>query len=141
MSDVIKDQYNEHLRLFREINGVEKALISQIVSAINAEFLTELRNRATNAIPGPVHLVLDYLKDIYGKVTHQLLDEKETLLRAINYTPASPIDTIFTAVEDLADYSKLNGAALNQHQTIAKAYIILNKGGLLKEEIKTWNRL
>ena len=36
MGVVIKDQYNEQLRLFREVNGVEKALISQIVSAINA---------------------------------------------------------------------------------------------------------
>ena len=59
MSVVIKDQYNEQLLLFREVNGVEKALISQIVSAINAEFLTALRNCATNAMPGPVHLVLD----------------------------------------------------------------------------------
>ena len=84
-------------------------------------------------IPGLVHLVLDYLKVTYGKVTHQLLDEKETLLRAINYTPASPINTIFTAVEDLADYAELNGATMTQQQTISKAYIILNKGGLLKE--------
>ena len=76
MRVVIKDQYNEQLRLFREVNGVEKALISQIVSAINAEFLTALRNFATNAIPGHVHLVLDYLNDTYGKVTPQLLEKK-----------------------------------------------------------------
>ena len=50
-SVVFKDQYNEKLRLFREVNGVEKALISQIASGINAEFLTALRNCATNAIP------------------------------------------------------------------------------------------
>ena len=30
---------------------------------------------------------------------------------------------------------------MTQQQTIAKAYIILNTGGLLKEEINTWNRL
>ena len=36
ISVVVKDQYNEQLCLFREVNGVEKALISQIVSAINA---------------------------------------------------------------------------------------------------------
>ena len=112
---------------------MEKASISQIVLAVNAELLTALRNCATNSIPGPVHLVLDYLKDTYGKVTLQLLDRKETFLRAINYTPASPIDTIFTAVEDLADYAKINGATMSQQQTIAKAHIILNKGGLLKE--------
>ena len=120
---------------------MEKALIYQIVSAINGEFLNAPRNCATNAIPGPVHLVLDYLKYTYGKVTPQLLDKKETLLRAINYTPASPIDTIFTAVEDLADYSELNGDTMTQQQTIAKAYIILNNSCQLKEEIKTWNRL
>ena len=50
-----------------------------------------------------------------------------------NYTPASPIDTIFTAVKDLADYAELNGATMTQKKTIEKAYIILNKGGLLKE--------
>ena len=69
MSVVIKDQYNDQLRLFREVNEVEKALIYQILSAINVELLTELRNCATNVIPGPVHLVLDYLKDTYGEVT------------------------------------------------------------------------
>ena len=111
------------------------------MSAINAEILNTLRNRATNSIPGPVHLVLDYLKYTYVKVTPQLLNYKETVLRAINYTPASPIDTIFTTVEDLADYDELNGATMTQQQPIAKAYLILNKGGQLKEEIKTCNRL
>ena len=133
MSVVIKYEYNEQLFLFREVSGVKKAWISQIVSAINAEFLTALRNCATNAIPGPVHLVIDYLKDTYGKFTPQLIDENETLMRTINYTLASPIDKIFTAVEDLADYAELNGATMTQQQTISKAYIILNKGGLLKE--------
>ena len=133
MSVFIKDQHSEQLSLFREVNGVGKALISQIVSAINAKFLTALMNRATNAIPGPVHIVLDYLKDTYVKFTLQLLDETDTLLCAINYTPTSPIDTIFTAVEDLADYAEFKGATMTQQHTTAKAYIILNKGGLLKE--------
>ena len=30
---------------------------------------------------------------------------------------------------------------MTQQQTISKAYIILKKGGLLKEETKTWNQL
>ena len=102
------------------------------MSAINAEFLTALRNCATNEIPGPVHLVLDYLKYTYGKINPQLIDKKETLLRATNYTLTSPIDTIFTAVKDLADCAELNGATMTRQQTIAKSYIILNKGGLLK---------
>ena len=48
MSVVVKYQYNEQLRFFREVNGVEKALISQILSAINAQLLTALINCATN---------------------------------------------------------------------------------------------
>ena len=59
-----------------------------------------------------MHIVLDYLNDTYGKVTPQLLDKKETLLRAKNYTPAYPIDKMFTAVEDLADYAKINVATM-----------------------------
>ena len=103
------------------------------MSAINAEFLTALKNRATNTIPGLVHLLLDYLNDNYVKVTPELLQKKDSLLRATNYTLASPMDTIFTTFEDLADYAKLNDASMTQQQTIEKAYIILNKGGLLKE--------
>ena len=61
-----------------------------------------------------MHIVLYYLKDTYVKVTPQLLDEKETLLRATNYTPASPIEKKFTAVKDLADYAELNGATMTQ---------------------------
>ena len=118
MSVVIEDQYNVQLRLFREVNGVEKAMISQILSAINAEFFTVIINCATNAIPGLVHLVLDYLNDTYGKVTPQLLDKKETILSTTNYTPASPIETIFTAVEDLAEYAELNSATMTHQHTI-----------------------
>ena len=42
MTVFVKDQYNEQLRLLREFNGVEKALISQIVFAINVD--SELRS-------------------------------------------------------------------------------------------------
>ena len=62
----------------------------------------------------PLHLVLDYLNDTYVKVTPQLIDEKDTLLRAKNYTLESPIVTIFTTVEDLADYAELNFATMTQ---------------------------
>ena len=141
MTVTLKDIHTENLRLFREVHGVEKALISQIVSAIDAAYIDTLRSRTTNAIPGPVHAVLTYLKETYGRVTAQLLDDKETNVRAMNYHPSTPIDTIFTAVEDLTDYADLNGSPMTQHQCISKAYLILNKGGQLKEEIKSWNRL
>ena len=62
----------------------------------------------------PVHLGLDYLNDTYGKVTPQLLAKKDTLLRTTNYTLALPIDTIFTKVEDLADYAELSCATMTQ---------------------------
>ena len=61
-----------------------------------------------------MHIVLYYLKDTYVKVTPQLIDKKDTLLRAKNYTLESPIVTIFTTVEDLADYAELNFAIMTQ---------------------------
>ena len=78
--------------------------------------------------------------DTYGCFTSQLLDDKYTNVRAMTYNPSMPINAIFTEVEDLADYADLNGAPMMSHQIIRKAYLILTKGGHLKEEIKTWNR-
>ena len=112
MTATIKDLHTENLRLFCKVHGIEKALVLQIIAAINVEYIDFLRNHTTNSIPGPVHDVLTYLKEIYGCVTAQLLDEKDTNVHTINYHPSTPIDTIFTVVEELSNYIDLNGTPI-----------------------------
>ena len=46
----LRDAHIEDLRVFREVMGVEQALIQQIVATINATYLEDVRYCTTNSI-------------------------------------------------------------------------------------------
>jgi hypothetical protein len=83
---------------------------------------------------------MEHLQIVYGKVTPQMLDDRETELRTMTYNPKYPIDVVFNAVSDFADFAELGNQPLTQRQTIAKAYLILNKTRRFKNDITEWNR-
>jgi hypothetical protein len=142
MSTVMKEAHHERLRLFREVQGVEKALIQQIIQAIEPPYLASIRDRASNSIRGTVHEVLEHLRIVYGRVSPQMLEDRAEELRTMSYNTQHPVDIVFNAVEDYADFAELgDDLAITQSQKIAKAYIILNKTRRFKNDITDWNRL
>jgi hypothetical protein len=140
MSAVLKEAHHEQLRLFREVQGVEKAMIQQIVRAVDAPYLIALRDRNSNSLTGTVYEILDHLQQVYGRVSPQMLEDRETELKAMTYNPKTPIDTVFNAVDDLADFASLGMQPLTEGQIIAKAYIIINNTRRFKLPINEWNR-
>jgi hypothetical protein len=140
MATVLKEAHQEQLRLFREVQGVEKALIQQLVQAVEAPYLASLRDRISNSLRGTVYQVLEHLQTNYGRVSPQMLEDREQELRTMTYNTKYPIDTVFNAVEDYVDYAELGNQPLTQRQVIAKAYVILNKTRRFKTDITDWNR-
>ena len=69
MTEVLKTAHSETLRLFNEVQGVEKALIQQIVRPLDAPYLTAIRDRNSNSLTGTVHDILDHLHQVYGRVS------------------------------------------------------------------------
>jgi hypothetical protein len=141
MATTLKEAHHEEIRLFREVQGVEKALVQQIVQAVDSVYLATLRDRTSNSIQGSVHDILAHLQTNYGHVSPQMLDTKETELRTLVYNTQEPIDKVFNAVEDYADYAFMADQELSAKQTIAKAYVILNNTRRFKSDITDWNRL
>jgi hypothetical protein len=141
MITATKEAHFEQLRLFREVQGVEKALIQQVVKAIDPSYLAALRDRNSNSLRGTVSQILEHLQTVYGRVSPQMLENREQELRTMLYNPKFPIDMVYNAVEDFVDYAALSGQPVSQLQTISKAYIILNKTGRFKQPITEWNRL
>ena len=140
MSEVLKNAHQEQLRLFREVQGVEKALIQQIVRALDAPYLIAIRDRNSNSLTGTVSAILAYLHQVYGQVSPQMLENREQEIKDMTYNPRHPIDTVFNAVDDLADYARLGKQPLTNRQIVAKAYIIINKTRRFKTPINEWNR-
>ena len=68
-----------------------------------------------------------------------MLEDKEINLRVMTYNPRMPIDTVFNAVEDLVEFVDLGGLPMTEQQTIAGAYIIINKTRRFKVAITEWN--
>jgi hypothetical protein len=142
MSTVMKEAHHESLRLFREVQGVEKSLIQQIIQAAESPYLASIRDRASNSLRGSVHEVLEHLRTVYGCISPQMLDDRAEELRTMSHNTQHPVDIVFNAVEDFADFAELeDDLALTQSQKIAKAYIILNKTRRFKNYITDWNRL
>jgi hypothetical protein len=140
MIATLKDTHNEQLRLYREVEGIEKGLIQQIVKAIEPTYLASLRNRNSNSLRGTVNKILAHLQTTYGCISPQMMKNREQELRTMVYNRKFPIHTIFNAVEDFLDYAELAQQPITTHQTIAKAYLLLNKTGRFKQAITEWNR-
>jgi hypothetical protein len=141
MIAALKEAHHEQLRLFREVQGIEKALIQQIVTAVEAPYLAAIRDRASNSLRGPIRSILLHLKTLYyGRVSQQMLADREQELRNMLYNAKYPIDMVFNAVEDFVDYADMGDQPMTQKQTIAKAYTILNKTRCFKTAITEWNR-
>jgi len=106
-SQVLCEHHKEQLRLFREVEGVEKALIQQIIKSVEAPYLAAIRDRVSNSLTGTVQQILDYLQTAYSRVSPQMLEDREQELRNLTYNPRLPIDVVFNAVEDYIDFAEL----------------------------------
>jgi hypothetical protein len=70
-----------------------------------------------------------------------MLEDRDNELRGMVYNTQLPIDIVFNAVEDYVDFADLANQALTSSQTIAEAYVILNKTTRrFKNDITAWNR-
>jgi hypothetical protein len=107
-------QFTEDMRCYREALDIRKALIKQIVAAIEPRYLKTLRNTDTHSITQDVPTVLTYLFNRYGKVTPDKLNEKEQEVRAFVYNLQDPLVLLFDQVEDL---KKLADAAQMPYTT------------------------
>jgi hypothetical protein len=117
-----------------------KALVQQFFQAIAAPYLSSIRDRNSNSLRGTVYQILEHLQDVYGRVSPQMLEDCDNELRGMVYNTQLPIDIVFNAVEDYVDFADLANQTLTSSQTIAKAYVILNKTRRFKNDITAWNR-
>ena len=130
-------QYNTNMRTFREVMGVKKALIQQLVQAIDAAYLKPLRNSMTNTLEhNNVYDILAHLFQNYGHISPQKLKEYEDQVREMQYDPATPVDNVFTAVDNLALIAYRAGSSYSIAQKNNITCVILNRSGLFQSSLE-----
>jgi hypothetical protein len=54
---------------------------------------------------------------------------------------SQPVDTVFNAIDDLADLAEHANSALSQQQMMDLAYVIFAKHPILQQDLRSWNRM
>ena len=144
-----KAQHDEATRLFREVLGVERALIQQIISAIDNKFLQALKNPVTGKIDRTIPEIFEYLYANFGNVSPDELSDLRDDTQKMTFDVKEPVDTVFTAVDKVAEIARIAQSPITDQQKIDMGYIIMKKAkpfqsSLLKWDIrpaqeKTWN--
>ena len=136
---VIKAQHKEELRIYREVNGIEKAMLQMTMEAIPKMYLQPILNIDTNTFDRTMWGVMRWLLDTYGKVTISKLSEKEDMLKSMSWEAQKPVHIIFTAVKEYQDMADTATQPITNTQMVKYAYVILHKFPPYRDGIKEWN--
>ena len=99
----LRDDWKMAIRLYREINDLQKAIIRQTTEAIDKRYLRTLFDIIRNTITQPVPDISDFLFQKYEVVEDKDHRTKEEEVRNITYNIMDPITNIFNEIEDLAE--------------------------------------
>ena len=135
----LRDEHKQEILNFRETVNVEKAMIKQIVHAVDPQYLDTLRNTTTDCIDKPILTILTHLFTRYGKVDADTLALKEKNVREIHYNVQDPLVTIYKEIEDLELLGKASNNPYLPLQLMNFALQITKNTGDFEEGQKGWH--
>jgi hypothetical protein len=83
--EAARDVWRGLKQVFELCQATDKALIAQLVQAIDPIYLRAMLNRATGQYSGSIGAILNHLFQTYGKVTPQQIKAKEMELYNMHY--------------------------------------------------------
>ena len=135
---IYREQYYEQLRLYREAVEVRKALIKQIVAAVEDQFLDELRDEASNDIEESIPDILKYLFDNFGDVGSADVQREEAKLKAFHWNVVDPPMGFFTMIEDFQVLATAAGLPRTDEMLINYGLEIIQKTGDFEIGLMAW---
>ena len=132
----VRAEHAEETRIFYKVLGVERAIIQQMVVAIEPKYLQALHTPRTNKLNCNIPEILDHLFTTYDDVTPSNLRELALHVENISYPPSKPVDPIFVEIDDLAAITDIASAPIRSTQKINMAYIHFQKMSHLQISIE-----
>jgi len=133
-----KAAWDEKTRLYREVNGVERNLKQQIVSAMDRKYLRALQTPGTKKINKTIPQILSYLFDCYGTISPKDLSDMKKVVTDYDLDPGEPVDTLFGEVDDLNTMCEIAQEKMSDEQLISMAFAILQRTGKYKNKLTKW---
>ena len=137
-NQVNRDRHQEQIRLYREANGVEAALIGQLTVALPPLYLESYRDSSSNTITTPLVDILKDLFTIYGAISEEELDAREQALRARIFDLTQPLLHLFAAVEDLQQLATASDNPYTTKQMINLGLHLIRNMSEFETDIGKW---
>jgi hypothetical protein len=98
-------------------------------------------NRTTGQYAANLRDVITHLFTTHGKITPQQIRAKENTIYNMAFDISQPVDTVFNAIEDLAELADHANSSLTPQQMMDLAYVIFAKHPILQQDLRAWNRI
>ena len=138
--EAAREVWRDLKHTFEICQATEKALVAQIVEAIDPIYIRSLLNRATGQYSTNIRAVITHLFSTYGKITPQQVKAFEQTIYAMHYDISQPVDVVFNTIEDLADLADHGNSPMTAQQQIDLAYVILARQPILHNDVRLWQR-
>ena len=138
--EAAKDVWRDEKTTFELCQATEKALIAQVVDAVDATYLAALRNADTSRYGDSIRLLVEHLFSTYGKITPQQIKIREGQVFNMSFNMNLPVDAVFNAVDDLYELSDHAQMPMTYDQCINLAYMVFARQPVLLHDLRSWNR-
>jgi len=125
---------------FELCQATEKALVAQVIDAIDTIYLRALLNRATGQYSSSIRELMTHLFTTYGQLTPQQVKAKEAEVHNLHFDISQPVDIIFNAIDDLSALATHANSPMTQQQMIDIAYVIFARQSVLQQDLRAWKR-
>ena len=130
--------HTDEVRLFREVMGLEQSLVQKL-SARSRQLNWRIFETGRHSINDTVVGVLMHMQEKYSQLMLQDLLERDDIVKKTIYNLRNPITTVFSAVEELLEFSEITRKLYTQFQAINITYVILHWTGKFGLLICEWN--
>lgn len=125
----LQEEHKENIRKFRECNNVERALLKQIVAAVEPQYMKQFTCSLTHTICRPLREVVAQLFESFGKVTSDELAKQEEKVKTFFWSPTDPPDTLYNMIDDLAQYAEAAKLPKTDQQILNYGLDLVKKTG------------
>ena len=137
----LQGEHEQAKETFNDCMAVKKTLIKQIVAAVDAEYLKELRDPDTNSINMDIPDILDHLFVRYGFVTPEALATEEASMATFYWDLRDPPVIMFNKIEDLIGLSAAAGMPKTEAQIINYGLGIIKRTNDFEQALLNWYNL
>ena len=134
----LQSEYDDTVATYRTCEAVERTLIQQLVTALDGEFIKDLRDATTHNIRMAVHEVLDHLFESFGQVTPEDLLKEEIAMGSFYWDLNDPPVIMFNKIEDLLSLSEAAKMPKTEAQIVNYGLTLIKKTNDFEQALLNW---